>query len=468
MIHGLENLLPKGELGDFYASIQSFSDRCVRIRVDRATESLPFSTEPVPWFPQSYWITTPDVRPGGTLAYAAADFYIQDAASLLPLRLLDIQPDDRVCDLCAAPGGKATAIAERLGPHGILVANEAIESRVDVLLHNLARTGRANYAVCHFDPDPLALRCNYLFNKVLVDAPCSGQSLVGPGKHDDSAFRPQHIEHCAMRARRILRAAAHMLAPGGVLVLSTCTFSTEENEAQIEWLSREFPDTWQLIEMPELRPWQSPLMERTYRLWPHRDRCRGGFAAAVRKIADTPPLSHDTRLPTRGKRPSPKRSDSKKEKHPSYGLETLIDQIGTWPLGIRLESDYASVAEPGVDRFLFEIEDRNLYRSVRAAFLSGRHAEPSHALALASTDWFMPHCQRDLNDSQAIQFMSGQALSNERQETSCMPWVRAMWNSKPIGWLKQAGKRWNNHLPAWARTTINDSPIDLPNDPSSA
>jgi 16S rRNA C967 or C1407 C5-methylase (RsmB/RsmF family) len=193
--------------------------------------------------------------PGGFLEYAAADYYIQDAASLLPIRLLQIQPSDIVCDVCSAPGGKATAIAEKLGPEGIVVANEAIRSRVDVLRYSLARTGRANWATSNFDPESLALRCSGLFNKVLVDVPCSGQSLLGKERQAESAFALSHVEHCAQRARRILKSAVRLLAPGGVLVFSTCTFSIEENEAQIEWLQREYPGAWEPVIVPELAAW---------------------------------------------------------------------------------------------------------------------------------------------------------------------------------------------------------------------
>ncbi|MFO0011871.1 MAG: hypothetical protein ACK553_03940 [Planctomycetota bacterium] len=466
MIHGIEKLLPASELSDFQASLQRFSDRCVRLRFDRTLEDVPFAVESVPWFPRGHWLIDPERRPGGSLSFAVADFYIQDAASLLPLRLLDVQADDRICDLCAAPGGKATWIAESLGTDGVVVANEAIPSRIDVLEYNLARTGRANYATCQLDPDAMALRCSGLFEKILIDVPCSGQTLFGIGKHDASAFRPKHIEHCAQRARRILNAGARMLAPGGLLVFSTCTFAVEENELQVEWLLREFPETWEPVQVPALEVWRSPLGEGCYRLWPHRDRSRGGFAAALRKVGEMPHEANEELSAVR----KPARPSNRRQGHgsPSVGsrMESLLSEIGEWPIGWRCEGDGATIMEPGIERFLSENDDRELFRTVRVGLLSGRHAEPTHALAMANSSWFVPHRQLELPDPDAMAFMSGQSLPlqvgppvSPRPEPT-VPWVRATWRGKPMGWLKQSVNRWNNHLPPWARMTMDASSFD--------
>jgi 16S rRNA C967 or C1407 C5-methylase (RsmB/RsmF family) len=466
MIEGIDKLLPADEKADFQAALGQFSDRCIRLRVDRKIAEIPFPTQPVPWFDGGYWITDPEVRPGGGLPFAAADFYIQDAGSLLPLRLLDVQPDDRICDLCASPGGKASAIAELLAPDGFLVANETIRSRLDVLRHNLARTGRANYATCSLDPDHLQLRCTDLFRKILVDVPCSGQTLVGLGKQGASAFRSQHIEHCARRARRILAAAARMLAPGGMLVLATCTFSIEENEDQVAWLQDTFPDAWQAVELDALDAWKSPIAQGCYRLWPHRDRCRGGFAAALRKIGEIPPM------PTEREAGSWKNDRSRRARNDRLGKDSRKDfaswlnQLGTWPIGYRIAEKTATVAEPGIRWFLEQKEMDDAFQSSLVATVAGRHWEPTHALALADPSWFVPNGEVLLSDLSAIAFMAGHSLPRVDLATlgpyreSGSGWARAKWCTKPIGWLKASGNRWNNHLPAWGRLAINASITD--------
>lgn len=461
MIHGIENLLPPDEISDFDASLQRFSDRAIRMRTDRSPEGIPFHIDPIPWFNGGYWVSDPEVRPGGSLSYAAADFYIQDAASMFPLRLLDVQPQDRIVDCCASPGGKSSAIAERLGPDGYLVANEAIHSRIDVLHHNMARTGRANYATCRLDPEQLALRCSHLFNKMILDVPCSGQTLVGAGKHDASAFRPKHIEHCALRARRILQAAVRMLQPGGLLVFSTCTFAIEENEAQIQWLIDQSPEAWQPLEIPELRAWKSPLQPGCYRLWPHRDRCRGGFAAAMRLVAEIAPAPSEGAMVGGDLHHKPQRRGARTSKATHTALEPLLSELGTWPIGVRVGIESATVAEPGIDRLLRDHPEASEFRVPRVAIVAGRHAEPTHVLALAAPSWFIPHQSVELQDIDATTFMGGESLGPLlRSETELLDrsaWARAMWRNKPLGWLKRSTQRWNNHLPSWARIAINVS-----------
>ncbi len=199
-------------------------------------------------------------------------YYIQDAGSMLALALLDIQSDEAVCDLCAAPGGKASGILERLGANGFLLANEPIHSRGEILRYLLSRVGSLRYAVTPVRPGGIGPKFSDAFDAVLVDAPCSGQTMVVSGKRDRNAFDPKQIEHSAERQRRILRAAIRLLRPGGRIVYSTCTYAIEENEAQIRWLHHEFPDTFAPLEVPELAKVEFAAGARMLRLWPHREK----------------------------------------------------------------------------------------------------------------------------------------------------------------------------------------------------
>ena len=256
----LNQLLDANEHESFRKALYSYSDRCVRQHVRRLTE-LPFEVEEVPWYQSGRFVVDPRVRPASFLSYATADYYIQDAASLLPLAVLDPRPSEMVCDLCASPGGKASAIAERLGPNGFLLANESIRSRVDVLRYSLARTGNPCFAVSSYDPEDLANLVPRSFDAVLVDAPCSGQTLVGRNKRDGNAFSENQIEHCALRQQRILQSAIQLLKLGGRLVYSTCTFALEENESQIQWLQEQYPGAWEPIEPKGLEPWRSAIID---------------------------------------------------------------------------------------------------------------------------------------------------------------------------------------------------------------
>lgn len=450
-MNSFNDILPVAEHSFFFESLNGWAKRSIRLRTDRLAIPLPFETNKVPWYPYGRFLIN-DVRPASFLNYASCDYYIQDAASMLPLALLNPQPGDRVCDLCAAPGGKASAIAERLSREGCLVANETIHSRVDVLKYSLARTGVSNYAVCNYDPNRLADCMPRSMDAVLVDAPCSGQALVSKGKRDDNAFATSQIEHCVMRQRRILDAAIRMLRVGGRIIYSTCTFSKEENEDQIAWLQKQYPNSWQPILPPELEPWASKIEAGCYRLWPHRDGCAGGFAGALRLTRDLElPAVHadnSTRIPSREKPLRSKRNSSERE------MLDFLRTIGTFTDIVISEAESGMLgASNGIHGFLddFAAIDAD---TVPLCLKSGKHWVPSHASALIQTNQFVPLTVLELDTARANRFVSGQPLESNAGFTGPSPWVVAHWEGRPLGWLKAAGTRWNNQIPKWARLPL--------------
>lgn len=490
MISRIDSLLDKSEIDDFLKSLQLRPLKSIRCRVDRATEELPFETQRVDWYPSfGRLVTDSSVRPGAFLAYATADYYIQDSASMLPLQLLDLQENDWVCDLCAAPGGKATAISELLGTHGLLLANEAIAGRTDVLRYSLARTGRANTIQTHLDPATLASKLCGRFDKVLVDVPCSGQSLLGREQQAQSAFSDKHVLHCAARAQRILRHAMTMVRPGGRLLFSTCTFSIEENEDQVRWMLDQFPDLWLPASVRELDPWRSKIHEGCWRLWPHRDPCSGGFAAALQATENWDPErafeAHETQAPShaysgrekpaknaRSLRSPRKSSPSKKDFDITQRIE---EHLGSCSL--RLQAHHGSSDtkiigfEPGAADFSTEFPElgsgsvlcssktfgTNSSTTNRSSLKHAGQIEPYHALAMLQDRFFVPHAIANLEDPQAVRFVQGQAIEGTLSQQVESGWATARWRNKPIGWVKgvagnkESPGRWNNHLPPWAR-----------------
>ncbi len=260
-----------------------------------------FNLTPVPWCPTGFYYA-PAARPGLHPYHAAGAYYLQEPSAMAPAELLDPRPGERILDLCAAPGGKSTQIAGKMRGRGLLVCNEIHPKRAAILGSNVERLGVANALVLNEHPARLAERFPAFFDRILVDAPCSGEGMFR--KHD-AAFAdwsPETVTMCARRQAEILDSAAAMLRPGGRLVYSTCTFSPEENEGSVGgFLSRhpEFEveearaDVSILRDSKEFGPYGAsghpewadgnPELAKTIRLWPHRLTGEGHFAAVLRK-----------------------------------------------------------------------------------------------------------------------------------------------------------------------------------------
>lgn len=186
-----------------------------------------------PFCADSFYLLDETARPGKSPLYHEGTYYVQEASAAAPAPLLDVQPGQRVLDMCAAPGGKSAQLAGALGGRGLLVANEYDAARANILKSNLERMGVANAVVLNEAPARIAAALPGWFDRVLVDAPCSGEGMF---RKEPQAVR-QHsqalVQRCAALGAQILDAAAAALRPGGRLVYSTCTFAPEEDEAQV-------------------------------------------------------------------------------------------------------------------------------------------------------------------------------------------------------------------------------------------
>ena len=191
-----------------------------------------FDAKPSPFCPTAF-TTAADFRPGRHAWHHAGVLYAQEPSASAPAALLDVQPGMRVADLCAAPGGKTSQLAAALQGQGLLLANEFVAARAEILRQNLERMGVTNAVITNEDTARLAAAMPGQFDRVLVDAPCSGEGMfrkeaVAAAQHNNAL-----VAHCAELGAEILENAAALLAPGGVLVYSTCTFAPAEDEEQI-------------------------------------------------------------------------------------------------------------------------------------------------------------------------------------------------------------------------------------------
>ena len=201
----------------------------LKVSSEEFCRTAPFPVEPVPWTDNGYFVDYRDM-PARHPWYNAGVYYLQEPSAMAPAQILPVQPGDRVLDLCAAPGGKATELGAKLDGRGLLVANEISASRARALLHNIEVFGIRNALVTNESPARLSQRFPGYFDKVLVDAPCSGEGMFRKDPDVVKAWYPEKVEECAAIQREIILQAADMLRPGGYMVYSTCTFAPEENE----------------------------------------------------------------------------------------------------------------------------------------------------------------------------------------------------------------------------------------------
>ena len=246
----------QGQLGEEYPEFLNSLERpravALRFNPLKGNEpSLPFVQEPVPWEPRGYYYD-PDARPGLHPYHEAGVYYLQEASAMSAVALLDPQPGETVCDLCAAPGGKTTQIAGRMMGEGFLLCNEINPKRAKILSRNIERMGVANALGTNEHPGRLAEKFPGFFDRVLIDAPCSGEGMFRKEEAAVTDWSQETVEMCARRQAEILHSGAALLKPGGRLVYSTCTFAPEENEWCIENFLNAHPE---FERVPVDAPW---------------------------------------------------------------------------------------------------------------------------------------------------------------------------------------------------------------------
>ena len=395
---------------------------------------LPFVGEPVPWARYGYYYA-PDARPGLHVWHEAGLYYLQEASAMAPVELLDPKPGETVLDLCAAPGGKTTQIAGKMLGQGLLVCNEINPKRAKILSRNIERMGVPNALVLNHHPKDLERHFTGCFDKVLVDAPCSGEGMFRKEEAAVTDWSQETVEMCAARQQEILATAAKLLRPGGRLVYSTCTFAPAEDEGAISEFLRLHPDfEIERVEAPALSPGSTALVENpaekiehTFRLWPHRQYGEGHYAAVLRKAGE-----EESRLiPGKG--------------------EKLPAQWGAFAkeLGIRLPEGKAVSFGSALFWAPENLPDLKGLKVLRPGLELGvckkDRFEPAHALAL-----WLKNCANIQNygaDSEEMaKYIHGDVVPSEKKG-----WCLVTAGGISIGWGKGDGKVLKNHYPKGLR-----------------
>ena len=456
----------KRQLGDEYERyLDSLNrPRAVALRFNPLKgeiPQLPFVGQPVPWEPMGYYYD-PDARPGLHVFHGAGVYYLQEASAMAPVALLDPHPGERVCDLCAAPGGKTTQIAGRMMGRGFLLCNEINPKRAKILSRNIERMAVSNALVTNEHPATLAQRFAGFFDRVLVDAPCSGEGMFRKNEVACEEWSPENVQLCADRQDGILECAARMLVPGGRLVYSPCTFAPAENEGSISrFLAKleEFeivPIDKKELGIPEgcdgipgcvENP--APGITGTLRLWPHKLRGEGHYAAVLQKKGELregyQPVSATG--PEKG---IPAKNLTKDwAEYFNFAKETFSEE----------QTIKAGLCTAGEGFLAF---GDNLYRmpermpgvkglkvlrpGLHLGTLKKNRFEPAHALALALRPEDVKHVWK-LSVEEAAAYLKGQTFSAEGEKG----WYLICVDDCSLGWGKLAGGVMKNHYPKGLR-----------------
>lgn len=286
-----QKLLGPKEAQRLFLSLSKDSHKAFRINQLKNSQQVTYNTnKPIPDVDNSYYGSISGQDP----EWRSGRVYSQDPSAMYPAQIIDIEDGDNVLDLCAAPGGKTTKLAEKLNSTGLLVANEISSSRAKILRENIERWGASNVLITNNDSFTLSKKFPHFFDKILVDAPCSGEGMFRKNPEAIEYWSPEYVFTCQNRQKEILTETIKMLKPGGELVYSTCTFSPEENEEIVSWLVNSF----QMKIMPinnltsnqishGKSEWGSCQgLENTLRFWPQDGIGEGQFVAKLIKTEE--------------------------------------------------------------------------------------------------------------------------------------------------------------------------------------
>ena len=396
------------------------SPPCTGLRLNPAKENSKelFEAEfknndKVPWCENGYYIEKDNIN-GNHPYHIAGMFYFQEPSAMCTAELLTVEDGDIILDLCAAPGGKSTQIAAK-NKNAILISNEIIPKRAKILSENIERMGFSNVIVTNESPERLESRFEHFFDKIIIDAPCSGEGMFKKEAAAIESWSVEHVEACSLRQKKIIDSAMKMLKPGGYIAYSTCTFAEEENEENVEYITTNYP---------------SMEVITTKNLYPHTSRGEGHFAALI----------HDTR---------------QKQKSNLVNNKNTLKEVSLFK---NFESEYLNTNITGE----FVLFGENLYLKPASINLDGikvvrpglhlgvckkNRFEPAHALcrALKISD-FKNVINFSLNDDMLYKYLKGETISGDVKGYCCIAC-----NSLPIGWSKGSDGMLKNKFPKGLR-----------------
>ena len=412
------------EWDSFLNSLSSESPVSIRFN-NKTTVKEHF--EQVKWCSHGVYLSK---RPSFTLdpLFHAGCYYVQEASSMFLEQVVRqlIETPVTALDLCAAPGGKSTHLSQILPNGSLLISNEFVRSRAFVLTENIQKWGNANNIVSNNAPKDFST-FNGMFDFILIDAPCSGEGMFRKDSDAIGEWSRKNVDMCAKRQKEIVQQVWNSLKENGLLVYSTCTYNQEENEKNVDWITKDFnaeilhlriENTWGIIEN-----------DYGYRFFPHKTKGEGFFISVLRKKEPCNQLKI-------------KQKPSQKAK---IDLNDILQEKELFEV-IQNNSFYYAVPKNHIEQILFLQKQLNvIHMGIPLYEQKGKDLIPQAGLALSKyfTRTSFPTC--NLNYSNAIAFLQKEAIWCDAPTKG---FVAVCYNDIPLGWVKHLGNRCNNLYPA--------------------
>ncbi len=405
----------------------------------------PFSLQPVPWIQNGFYYEGA-VSAARHPHYYAGLYYIQEPSAMTPASHLPVKPGDRVLDLCAAPGGKATELGARLKGRGFLLANDISASRAAALLKNLELAGISNVFVTSETPARLAEAYPEGFDKILVDAPCSGEGMFRREPRMAAYWEQAGPETYREIQAEILEQAFRMLSPGGEMLYSTCTFSPEENEKQILDLLERHPELSPEPAVPDYAGFERGLLglDEAVRIYPHKMRGEGHFLVLLKK-AEKETGAAGVSLKGEGAAACGNLPEEVRN-----FLNFVQADFSGKQFRIQKDQIYCMEGDMPVQRGI-----RYLRTGLHLGSLRKGRFEPSQALAMALTkEQFDSVLDLSSEDVRTIKYLKGETIFWDRQADGAPErasgWQLVCTDGFPLGFGKLAGQNLKNkYHPGW-------------------
>lgn len=376
-----EKLLGTKKAQELFAAMNEESKKAFRINTLKPTKVSYELTDSVPQINSAYYGEVSGEDP----EWVSGSVYSQDPAAMFPAAISGVRPGERVLDLCAAPGGKTTALGEQLKGEGLLVANEISATRVKALRENIERWGISNALITNESPEKLVPIFSEFFDVILVDAPCSGEGMFRKNPEAIGYWSQDYVLTCQNRQKEILNEAVKMLQPGGRLIYSTCTFAPEEDEQIVSWLNKEYGFTIldtgiQANKIDVGQPeWAdgNPDLTKTLRFWPQDGIGEGQFVAVLQKVGKA-------RIEKKSKNKKAKRDPWRLTKNDQELVDQVMDQFNL-PVALSDWRNKAKVRNEHVYIPAISLPEKSklhvINNGVELGILKKKRFEPGHQLA---------------------------------------------------------------------------------------